>query len=120
MSEAQREQMQPEENRTFDQIVVALQDHLGVTRQDVLDLFRRTIHSGESGAWSISLEAGKIAIVGKDSGVRYRIGIQTIKQLDRESQTLKPRDIPTLICQNHQPNTTKKNMNRAEGAPASQ
>ncbi len=100
--------MQPEEERSFDDIVATLQDHLGVPEADILHLFRETIKCNESGAFTISLEEKNIAIVSKDTGVSYKIGIQTIKQLNKETKQMEPRVIPILLSREHMPSPTAR------------
>lgn len=49
------EHTQPEKNLDFNDIVVRLQDHIGVTRDDILHMFKHEIGCSESGKWNQEL-----------------------------------------------------------------
>jgi len=99
--ETSQDKMERQENVSFNDILVALQDHLGVTQEELLRFFKVTLGCQKSGVWSFCLEPDKQATVSKDSGSSYKIGIQTIKKFEKSTQSMQPTDIPVLLERIH-------------------
>jgi len=93
-----------EESIGFKQVIATIQDLLHVSEEDILRLFRVTIKCQETGKWTVRQEAGqKELLISKDTGVSYRIGVQTIRQWNKATQNMEAREIPILINREHQP-----------------